>query len=62
LIGFVICQGKLFNQYKGGDSMESNLDVAIFIERFIYRNGLSAGSTTVTELVEALMKEEEDED
>jgi hypothetical protein len=24
--------------------------------------GLSAGSTTVTELVEALMKEEEDED
>jgi hypothetical protein len=37
-----------------------NLDVAIFIERFMHRKGLSSGSTSVAELVIALMKEEEE--
>jgi hypothetical protein len=39
--------------------MESNLDMAIFIERFMYRNGLKAGDTSVAELVKKLLEEDE---
>jgi hypothetical protein len=36
-----------------------NLDVAIFIERFMYRNDLKSGDTSVAELVTMLLKEED---
>jgi hypothetical protein len=36
-----------------------NLDVAIFIERFMYREGLKSGETSVAELVKKLLEEDE---